>query len=296
MVRTLCGAMFVFMLLAQPGAAAQSGCEGQFEGLSEATLREYDPFAALDAVTPLKVSIRNTGMQVCQYRVYFLRAPEIGAFGPDIDYDLRDAGGSRLLASSELALETANSLLTLSLEPSTTGTADYAAHVPRGQYSRPADLDDTVTLILTPLDELRELDRMTLRLRLNVASVLDISISGAGVGAEVDFGTLVAGRSRTLMLEAFSNEEYALSIASENYGALVHSDAPATDRAMWSVPYALRVDGAPAALESGAHLIAGGEASQMSRAHEMIFTIVDAGGKRAGLYEDILTVRIVPKL
>jgi hypothetical protein len=137
---------------------------------------------------------------------------------------------------------------------------------------------------------------MTLRLRMRVKSVLDISVLGGGIGTEVDFGELAAGQSRNLVLQTYSNEEYALSIASENNGVLLHSDAPPTDLTHWSVSYAVSVDGVPAALGSGAYSIPGGEGSNTGRPHEMTFTILDAGNKRAGLYADTLTVRIVPKL
>jgi hypothetical protein len=202
--------LIIAALLTPAGAYAQGGCEAQFEGLGEAALHDYDPFSPIDAVTALTLGIRNTGTQECQYRVYFVRAPEIGALGPNIRYALNDGGGSGLLVSSELALEAANFLVSAPLAPSAAGQLDYTADVPRGQYSGPDEFDDTVTVILTASDHSIELDRMTLRLRMRVKSVLDISLLGGGIGTEVDFGELTAGQSRTLVLQAYSNEDYAL--------------------------------------------------------------------------------------
>jgi hypothetical protein len=293
---SLSRAILVAAVLMPTAAYAQSVCEGRFEGLGEVMLDDYDPFAAVDRVTVLNLDIRNTGAQDCQYKAYFIRAPEFGAFGSNIEYALNDGSGSGLLVPSELALETANFLVSSPLAPSVAGQLDYAASVPRGQYSGPGEFDDTVTVILTQADHSIELDRMTLRLRMRVKSVLDISLLGGGIGAEVDFGELAAGQSRTLVLQAYSNEEYRLSLVSENNGALKHSDAPQPDHLDWSVPYLLSVDGAPAALDSGGYVVPGGEGSKTGRPHQMIFTILDASNKRAGFYSDTLTVRIVPKL
>ncbi|NJM35079.1 MAG: hypothetical protein HC850_10665, partial [Rhodomicrobium sp.] len=134
------------------------------------------------------------------------------------------------------------------------------------------------------------LDTGAMTLGALIADRLGVNIAGGGILKTVDFGTLIEGDSKRVVVEARSNRHFSLVITSMNGGAMA-MDAPYQQ---WRVAYTMTVNGAPASLP--AKLGPFGMTSMAGEEFEAIFTIGDVANKRAGLYSDEITIEIRPAL
>ena len=132
------------------------------------------------------------------------------------------------------------------------------------------------------------LDQIQIPLSCTVPPVFEINIAGSGQHTSVDFGELTSGKTTAVVLQTRATADYSLHFGSKNRGYLV---CEASSSAKISrIPYSLMVDGQPIALLGSAFLQFKAQAGETSR--HFTFTIGDTENTMAGLYKDIITVRI----
>lgn len=189
----------------------------------------------------------------------------------------------------------------LDLRDTDTTVLEFAILVDRGQrvtsgllefdlvYRR---LDPACATLACQTPELDEI--VPLSLSVEPKSVFRLSLAGASRG-RVDFGELTTGKSARVSLSATASTPYRIAFESQNGGLLV-LDGGSAEKLEERVPYAMRLNGAAVSedvpYESTSLFGTGGVASDVGLA----LTVGDAGGKRAGKYRDVLTIRIEPMM
>jgi hypothetical protein len=183
------------------------------------------------------------------------------------------------------------------LAPAAATQIEYQLSIPRGQYaSSGGSYRDTLDLELYALDDkgrlsAAPLQTTTLSISYAVASVLSVNIKGGDATTTVNFGTLAKGQQRTVEIQARSNQGYRLDVSSDHRGVLALTPkVPGQD---WTVPYAATLGGRPLNLSGGAILLDYPPTRPESDAsHFLTLMIGDPGYKRAGSYEDVITIEI----
>lgn len=282
----LIGAALVSVASAAP---VMADCTGQFGALGPVTLPVYNPFAPIDLVAHVQLGVRNVSQASCRYRVYFARTPADGQFGQDVHYAILDPGGAPLLVSSANPLDANHYATTADIAPGQTGQLDLSLEVARGQIAGAGTYPDSVIAVLFPENGSMELDRQTLSFALPVASISSVNIAGGGLSTSVNFGTLETGKSRAVIIQARSNEPYDIRFASSNNGRLRLDSSPTGQD--WWIDYQMDVDGVPTSLTGGSVSMTAAPASG-EQTHTLSFHILDADGKRAGIYKDVITATI----
>lgn len=270
-------------------APAIADCTAQFGALAPVTLPVYNPFSPIDLVAHVQLGVRNISQASCRYRVYFARTPADGQFGQDVHYVIVDPDGTPMLVSSANPLDANHFATTADIAPGQTGQLDFNLEVARGQIAGAGTYLDSVIAVLFPENGSMELDRQTLSFVLPVASVSSVNIAGGGLSTSVNFGALETGKSRAVIIQARSNEPYDIRFASSNNGRLRLDTSPGGQD--WWVDYQMDVDGAPTSLAGGAVSMTAAPASGEQN-HTLSFHILDAEGKRAGIYKDVITATI----
>lgn len=137
-------------------------------------------------------------------------------------------------------------------------------------------------------------DRDTLSVQIEVLNAARIGFAGTqGRHRVVDFGKLVTNATPTipvaLLVQATS--PYELRFRSENAGRLINVKAGRT----WEVPYELSLGSELVDLSAGESRVSLKAATGSSGWQVPLdFRILDASNRRAGRYEDRLTVEITP--
>ena len=282
--------IYAALYSAVTASPALADCAARFEALGPVTLPLYNPFSPVDLAAHVQLGVRNMGQAPCRYHVYFSRTPADGLFGQDIHYTIADQNGASLLVSSANPLDANHFAATADIAPGQTGQLDVEVDVGRGQIAGGGTYADNVIAVLFAENGTAELDRQTLGLTLPVASVSSVNIAGGGVSTSVNFGTLEAGKSRSVMIQARSNEPYEIRFAS-TYGGRLRLDPAPVGRDWW-IDYQMDVDGVVTSLAGGGVLTTDAPASGEQN-HTLSFRIVDAAGKRAGIYKDVITATIL---
>jgi hypothetical protein len=267
-------------------------CSAEFEEWGYIVLPYYNPFLPNDMLISRSVKIRNKSYVSCSFRIRFVRNPPQASFESTVQYSITDPSGGQLLISEEALTDSSIALHTPEIPPWSQGTVAYSISVPRGQLASPNYYNDWFTLVAQRSNSDAELDRKLIQLKLPVASISTLNLSGGGIGTAVDFGPLETGAARSVILEATSNENYSLQLASLYQGRL-RLEPPVSGQD-WSIDYKLTIDGVPADLANEALMIAGNGPSLGAHAHTLSFEILETSNKRAGLYKDVITATIVP--
>jgi hypothetical protein len=118
-----------------------------------------------------------------------------------------------------------------------------------------------------------------------------VNIKGADTTTTLSFGKLAEGQQRLVDIQVRSNSSYQLDVNSDNNGALALT--PKVPGQIWSVPYAATLDGQPLRLTMGASLQnLPPTRPEQDASHRLKVTIGDTARKRAGRYEDVITIEI----
>ena len=272
--------------------AAAGTCNGEIEGPDQRVISSYSPFSPNDLIANQAIGIRNTGTIPCRFRVRFIRTSIEAKLSSTIQYHVKDASGLGLLIGENELLTSSQSILSPEIGPSNQTSINFSIEIPRGQLATPGNYDDTFFLILQSSDDDAELDKRAIRLILPVEAVVSLNISGGALSTTVDFGILENGKSRSIILEARSNENYTLKLSSQNRSRL-RLDPPKSDQD-WAIAYGMTVDGTTADLAGDVALAGDGNPLLGVQTHSLAFQIFDATNKRAGIYKDVVTATIAP--
>jgi hypothetical protein len=271
------------------GASAQD-CLGRISAYDD-PVADYNPFSALAHRSQFGVTIENTGSAACRYA---LNAHDL-AQSDRFSFRIASADGAPLMDSEAVAATGGGGgIVSRLLEPAETQRLDLVYSLPEGQYLSPGLHLGEIELALTdadnPGDKGSALDTVSLPLACRVDDYLGVNIAGAGLTKTVDFGELVEGNSRRVVIEARANRSFTLEIESRHGGVLV-MEPPYED---WRIEYDVDLNGRALKLPFKAGPYDRGGLS--GQAFSLDFRIGETDTKRAGLYTDEITVTIRPAL
>jgi hypothetical protein len=296
MHRLLAGVLAALATLATQPSGFAADCQGRIGAETAiASGTAYDPFSPTDLAEDHRISIGNTGSAPCSYGLVLRSRTARPVLGATLTYALIGATGTSLLTSAPAHLAPV-ARLPSPLAPSATGLAEVQLTIPRGQYAAPGTYRDAIDMELYALDggghtSGPALDTAALTVSVTVPRVLSVNIRGGGLTSTLSFGALSEGQERTVAIEARSNESYRIDVTSDHRGALALT--PAVPGREWSVPYAVTFAGQRLDLSGKASLLSLPPTRSESHAsHPLTVTIGEVGYKRAGQYEDVITVEI----
>lgn len=264
--------------------AMAQDCLGRIVSFEEAAA-DYNPFSPVAHRSSFGVTIENSGSAACQYR---LGAKEDG-YGNGFSFRIASADGA-LLAENK-ATEEGAGIASRLLEPGATQRLELIYSLPEGQFLTPGQFRSEIELVLMNAENSEAvLDVASLSLLCSVEDHIGVNIAGAGLTKTVDFGELVEGDNRRVVIEARANRSFLLEIESQHDGALV-MEPPYQN---WRIEYGVDLNGRALKLPYKAGPYERGGLSGQSFALD--FRIGDVDSKRAGLYTDEIVVTIRPTL
>jgi hypothetical protein len=221
--------------------------------------------------------------------------------GDQIDYQIYDSVARRT-ALRELPAATASEVLRGAFRPGEEiKDLSYVIVVPPGQLTRAGLYNDPIkiTVYQGEPEDFIEQDSKTVLFSIRVDPVTELSLGESGATFDpkakshrLDFGTLTKGKAGGFDLRIRSNAGYHVTLESEHGGVMKHVDP----RVAGTIPYVLRVDGAPTGLGRDQQV----SLSRRNRLtdssgdrHELSVIIGAVGGAAAGTYQDNLTVSVV---
>jgi hypothetical protein len=291
MISAIAGSVFV------GASATYAACQGQITSGTHITGKTvYDPFSPFDVTDNYRITIANTGTETCNYELIFRSGESPAMLGGTLAYTLTDPSGMSLFTDQPVAMAPALHTRT-PIAPGASTQIEFLVKIERGRSVAPAMLEDTPRVELYALDEADRpvaslLQEVPLQIGYNVGRVFSVNVKGTSASnATVHFGTLTKGAIRTVEIQARSNLTYQLDVASDNHGALVLN--PKVAGQDWRVGYSATLGGQVLDLSDGTSLhdlpptMPGVDAS-----YPLTITIGDVAQKRAGRYEDIITITI----
>lgn len=289
-------AIIVVAVISNAPSVDASPCQGHMVAETIKGKTAYDPFSPLDIADSHQIAVANTGDTPCAYILIFhspVTAPQLGG---TLTYYLSGGSGASLITNAPAGM--APSLRTAQIPPATNAYVEFQAVIPRGQYAEPGKYADTLTLELYALDEngrfsALPLQTTTVVLNYEVASILSVNIKGADATSSttVRLGTLVKGQQVQVDIQARANQDYRLDLTSDNGGVLTLT--PKVVGQHWSVPYTVMFGGLTVDLTSGASTqIQPPTRPESDASFPLVVTVGEVSGKRAGRYEDVITIEI----
>jgi hypothetical protein len=291
-----CAVLAMLALIAWPTRGWTAGCQGAIGPETSITGRtDYDPFGPADLADSHAVTVANTGGDPCAFGLVFRMRGAQMRLGGVLAYALTDAHGQPLPVSLPGAVSPA-ARLQAALEPFAQGRIAFQIVIPRGQFAAPGLYRDTLDLELHALDAPgrvhgARLHAATLTIAYRVPRVMSVNIRGGELATTLAFGTLAKGQQRSVEIQARSNEAYQLDVSSEHRGTLTLTPRPPGPE--WSVAYSATLAGAPLDLGRGSTMRSlPATRPESDAAYLLAITIGDVGQKRAGRYEDVITIEI----
>ncbi len=294
-------AVLVFAGLAI-GALEAGACELQLAGLANVTIAPgYDPFAAAGSSEVERFEVVHRG-EPCPFFVTFSAGTGGGGQralrGPagDLGYEIyRSSRRADILATLPVARDR-NLLSGVFDRGQAKRRLDYHLFVAPGQGVSPGGYQDAVKIAVYQgdLTSYRLADSRTVKIRTQVAAVVEVSLSDggglrdlAGARSVLDFGRLETGETKYFRIEVKTNSGYDITLESEHRGALRLADGTASSR----VPYTLALGGL--ALDLGAAVSLPFSSARPS--HRFAVTIGRIGNALSGRYQDNILVTVTAR-
>lgn len=274
-------------LLATTASAA--ACSLSAENATPTAQLAYEPFAPHDELTDIRITVRNTGGGACQARVYAqpLGAPQLTGVGGLLAWRFGEGGagpGGEYGPFSATVPGGGEQEITLRIE------APAGQVVPPGAYSgdvqlRIEDSDGAAVELSAP--------QSTIDAQVSGRALMSITGTYAGGGpgmapASINFGAIENGEVGRVFVNVWSNTNVSVSLQSDNGGLMRHSENPALP----PIAYTTTFDGDAVSLSSGATLLRSPPLSPAGASYELALTIVDANGRFAGVYQDVIIVTV----
>jgi hypothetical protein len=281
-------------------ALSEGAMAGECQGRIGAETRiggqsEYDPFAPADLSGDYRIAVTSTGGVPCSFGLVFRGRTARAQLGGVLSYEIANASGTTLLTAAPASMAPL-ARLGAPLGPSTDGAAEYQVVIPRGQFAAPGVYRDIVDLELYGLDDGGRpsgaaLDTAPVAIAYTVPRVLSVNLRGGALTTTLAFGAMSEGKQRSVVIESRSNQTYQFDVTSERRGRLTLTpEIPGRD---WSIGYVASFAGQPLDLSRTASPASQPPTRPESDAsHPLTVTIGDVGAKRAGRYEDVITIEI----
>lgn len=306
------------MLLPSPAHARcdvsiDSPAQVRFEGEDNAG---YDSYSRSRYSTEFSLSIRNRDADTtCSALLSVQRLPGVSGLQSSISatplrYELSPGGSLANAIDVESDVGRPPNALTISVPPGGAYTQRLAFHVPPRQSVRSGDYAETLLLRVLQEDDLSIVAERNLSLQATVRRQASILLydapaaAAASTGAEgagnrslrMDFQTLETGEEASLVMLVQSNDPYDIDVTSQNGGSMrllgaVPSSAAPTD----TIDYRLFVSGTELDLRTGLASLGIAPPTGITGATNVMRVVIgDVSRKRAGRYEDQLTIAVRP--
>jgi hypothetical protein len=273
-------------------------CRGRISaGTSVTGLTDYNPYSPIEILDAFRLTIANVGSDKCRYAVLFRSRSAQPKLGNTLSFAAVTATGANLLTTAS-ASSAPTLFLDAPLSPDATGTIEYQIQIPRGQFAAPGLYDETVDLELYAVgygDRIygRPLHNVPLMISYKVRAVLAVNLRGGGFAATMSFGSLEPGEQRGVSIDVRGNSQYHLRVTSQNGGKLLLT--PGFPGPEWAIPYTFAINGnaigVPATLPSQS-----ATRPESDAAYDLLVTVGEVGAKRAGNYQDLITVEVIGAL
>jgi hypothetical protein len=266
--------------------------------------RRYDSYRrdALQSVQPCRshhsyrIAVANVGTAPCRFALLFRSKAAQPKLGVAFLYQIVDATNTALITTMPPAAAPAGRLDSV-IAASQVGYLEFRLVIPRGQAAAPGPgYSDTLQLELYALGDNGKLSGAVLQsapvaVTYTVERVLSVNIKGGNSATTLDFGALAKGNQRTIAVQARSNQSYQLDVSSDNRGVLALT--PAVPGQIWGIPYVASLDGQTLDLSHSVSLqTQPATRPEADASHTLVLTIGEVGQKRAGRYEDVVTISI----
>jgi hypothetical protein len=288
------------LAVATPATSAE--CSARFGTVDGPafTQRGYDIFAAEPLRGSAGIEVVNPGGGSCRV-IVTLSSERAGARrlrggGEGLRYLIRrDAPRPELVEN--LSSPARSGVLRAGLGPQERASFPLRLEVPEGQIVAAGAYAELVTATLYNAPTLAVLARRELRVETVVTARADVSLSTRRTGFDLsrtydvlDLGRLETGERGTAYLRVRASSAFALALSSENGGRLVR------DRGGDAIAYELRLDGQAIALGRTAREVRSGPRPTPPDGVAFTVEVVvgDVARRRAGVYRDLLRVRVRP--
>lgn len=281
-------------------AVAHAACTSLLETPAGITI-DYDPLSATDTVKTFTVRQRNDCSSPRGMRAgignfgYWGDLPTPGrttatSLNIPILVDGPTGDTLNLTQGSRDALVQQNFQ---SREPGQSRQADVTLTIPRGYDVKPRDRRFDLYAIGEEQRSNGDVEAIyqVIPVTVNTVRSVSMTIPGAGASTTMDFGTLHAGDRKHVNVQIRSTTPFRVSMASENEGALRLVGA-ADNR--WNIPYTAELDGMEISTTRPIDTQAPSGPMGNPATWRFRVTIGDIAGARAGIYRDVVTLKVSP--
>jgi hypothetical protein len=275
-------------------------CNVSIEGRPAIGNIAYNPFDPAPAVATVTIPIKNSGSKLCDGAIGFVKVGTLaarsgGAFA--LSYELASqTSGAHLPIQAAAPLGPQVYLSAPGLRPGEVRVLTFQIKVPPGQLAPPglySDIFEAVAYQGSASALTRAGPPIHLSANFAVEPVMSVNIAGGGQAIALDFGSLAAGATRSVTIQARSNQSYRFAVSSE-HGGVMRLDPPSSDGMAWKVPYTVRIaNGGELTLNAERKVPISRAATTLGGSNiPMEIKIGDPSNQRAGRYKDVITVKI----
>ncbi len=293
----LLGAVILCASAGVAGRLHAASCAGTIlNGIAVTGKTQYNPFSATPVSDSYEITVMNTSGAPCAFALSFSGStPNETRLGKTLVYTLTTLSG-RPVSVNPFGAPPATTLISPTLAPNATHVFQYYVSIDRGQFAPPGSYADNLNLELYNFDggqfRTPRLDAKTLSISYTVPQSLSVNLKGGDLSTTMSFEPFAQGAQRSVLLEARSNQPYQLNVTSDKQGSMALTPSiPGKD---WSVTYLASMAGRLLDLRQKA-VISGLPPTypRSDAVYNLAVTIGDVSRKRAGKYEDTITVEIV---
>lgn len=295
MTNTVSLAFIIFMGIAITPLHAAS-CSGRITAgtmVSGKTL--YNPFSTTPVSDPYEITVVNTGSTPC---VFALSISSSGApetkLGGTLTYKLAGPSDAVISVNHSGAIG-GIPLLSPAVAPGMAYIFHYKVLLERGQFASPGTYSQNLDLGLYSFEggsiKMPRLDGRTLSITYSAPQSLSVNLKGGGLTKTMDFEQFVTGAQRSIAIEARGNMRYQLSVSSAKQGMMTLTP-PVTGK-VWSIDYVAFLERNSLNLRQKNVIPDLPPTHPRSDAiYNLTVTVGDVSQKRAGRYEDTITIEI----
>lgn len=139
-----------------------------------------------------------------------------------------------------------------------------------------------------------QIPAVTLGVTIGVNSQMTVAIAGGGRKTTLNFGDFVQGATRSVQLQAYSNQGFRFIVSSDNAGVMKPTDTAAIAEGNWQVPYTIAINRMPPVNLSQQRVLSLWPAATQKSgiAIPIDVQVGSIAGQRAGIYRDVITIAI----
>jgi len=302
--RTILSAGVAFAALASIPAAAQAACTNLLETPAGITI-DYDPLSASDTVKTFTVRQRNdcnnprglrTGVANFGYWGDLPTPGRTPATSLDIPILVDGPTGDTL----NLTQSNRDALIQQNFQtrqPGQARQAEVTLTVPRGYNVKRRDRQFDLYAIGEEQRQNGDVEAIYQVIPVTVNTIRSVSMSlpGASTSTTLDFGTLTTGDRKGVNVQIRSTTPFKVSMTSDNKGVLgLVGDTGNTRTKRWTIPYTAELDGVT--ISENTPVTSNAPSGPLAAPASWRFrvTIGDVAGARAGIYRDVITLKVSP--